>query len=113
MRPGTACGAGLDEEVCGGGFGEGEDVGVALDAALDAEDEVVVAGAGGEVLDGVGDHAVEPADAVFAGDADPAGVVERGDAGGLKEGRLVGGPGVVGCGCSWVMTDGGESLRTL
>ena len=37
---------------------------VALDAALGVEDEVVVALAGGEVLDGVGDHAVEPADAV-------------------------------------------------
>ncbi len=69
------------------GIGRGEDVGVTLDAALDAEDEVVVASAEGELLDGVGDHTVEPAHAVFAGDADPAGAVERTDSGGLEEGR--------------------------
>ena len=51
---------------------------VALDAALGAEEEVVVAFAGGERLDGVGDHAVEPADAVVAGDAEPAGVGRAG-----------------------------------
>ena len=55
----------------------GEDVGVALDAALDAEKEIVISFAGLELLDGVGDHAVEPADAVFAGNAEPTGVFER------------------------------------
>ena len=62
----------FEEEGVGLGCGVSEDVGVALDAALGAEEEVVVAVTGLKVLDGVGDHAVEPADAVFAGDADPA-----------------------------------------
>ena len=59
---------------------------VALDAALGVEHEVVAAVAGREFLDGVGDHAVEPADAVLAGDSDPAGLVERRDAGCVEQG---------------------------
>ena len=77
-------------DLRGGSFeqeavGFGEDVGVALDAALGVEEEVVAAGAGGEVPDGVGDHAVEPADAVGAGDGDPGGAGEGGEAGGGEE----------------------------
>ena len=55
----------------------GEDVGVALDAALDAEEEVVVSFAWLELLDRVGGHAVEPADAVLAGYAEPSGAIDR------------------------------------
>ena len=55
----------------------GEDVGVALDSALDAKEKVVISFAGLELLDGVGGHAVEPADAVFAGYAEPSGAIER------------------------------------
>ncbi len=58
---------------------------VGLDAALGVEEEVVVPFAGFEGGDVVGDHAVEPADAVGAGDADPAGVVERGERGAVEE----------------------------
>ena len=48
---------------------------VTEDAALGVEEEVVVAFAGGERLDGVGDHAVEPAGGVGAGDAEEGSVV--------------------------------------
>ena len=65
-------GSGFEEES----VGIGVDVCVALDATLHAENEAVGAFAGFEVLNGVGDHAVEPADSVFAGGADPAGFVE-------------------------------------
>jgi len=73
-------------ELGGGGLDEksvrlGEDGGIALDAALRVEEEAVVAFVGLQLLDGVGDHAVEPPDAVFAGYAEPAGLIERGDAG--------------------------------
>ena len=85
-------------DLVAGGFeedlvfeGEGGEVG--LDAALGVEGEVVVALAGREGLDGVGDHAVEPADAVAAGDADPADVRERGDGGVVEEGVELGGDG--------------------
>jgi len=76
-------------DLCGGGFEEKgvwccEDVGVALNAALNAEEEVVVPLAGLELLDGVGDHAVEPADAVFASDADPAGGLDGRDSGSVE-----------------------------
>lgn len=71
----------FDEE----GVGFGEDVGIALDASLDTEDEVVAAVAGLEILDGVGHHAVEPADAVLSGDANPACVIEGGDASSCEE----------------------------
>ena len=73
---------GLEEEV----VGFGEDVAVALDAALRVEEEVVAAGAWGEVSEGVGDHAIEPPDAVGAGDFDPAGVLEGDEASGGEEG---------------------------
>jgi hypothetical protein len=72
------------------GIGRGEDVSVALNAALCAEDEVVTAGAGLEVLDGVGHHAVEPAHAVFARDANPARVIGGRDAGSVEEGAKLG-----------------------
>ena len=93
----------LDEE----GVGFGEDVGVALNAALDAEDEVVAAVAGFEVLDGVGHHAVEPADAVLACYANPARVIEGGDASPFEEG------GELGCrwGDGFGMGGGGHSGR--
>ena len=58
-------GVGLEE--CGG---------VAEDAALGIEEEGIAALAGGEGLDGVGGHAVEPADAVVSGDAEPGGFVQ-------------------------------------
>jgi hypothetical protein len=83
-------------DLVAGGFeedgvfeGEGGEVG--LDAALGVEGEVVVALTRRERLDGVGDHAVEPADAVGAGDAEPAGVRERGDGGVVEEGVELGG----------------------
>ncbi len=50
--------------------------GVGLDAALGVEEEGVAAPAGGEGLDGVGGHAVEPADAVVSGDPQPGGLVQ-------------------------------------
>src|SRR5271156_3692874 len=70
----------------------GEDGGVALDAALNAEEEVVGALTGVQILDRVGDHAVQPADAVFSGDTNPTDVVEVRQADALKErGKLWGG----------------------
>lgn len=72
----------------------GEDYGVALDAALNAEQEVIVALACLQILDGVGDHAVEPADAVFSRYTDPTRVVEGGESRVLQQGReLRGGAG--------------------
>ena len=59
---------------------------VALNASLRVEHEVVAAFAGRKTCDGVGDHAVEPADAVFAGDSDPANVVQGGDADAVEQG---------------------------
>ena len=59
---------------------------VALDVALGVEREVVAALAGGELRDGVGDHSIEPAQAVGAGDAEPSDVVERGNGGGTQQG---------------------------
>lgn len=83
----------LDERGDAGAIGCEEDAGlehegdgVGLDAALDGEKEVVVALAGFEVLDGVGGHAVEPADAVVAGDANPSGGGEGSDGGVVEEG---------------------------
>ncbi len=73
--------AGFEQEV----VGLREDVAVALDAALRVEDEVVAALPGGEVADGVCDHAVEPADAVRAGDPDPAGICEGDETGGGEQ----------------------------
>jgi hypothetical protein len=55
--------------------------GIGLDTSLRVEEEGVAALAGLERLDGVGTHAVEPADAVFAGDAEEAEVGARGEAG--------------------------------
>ena len=75
--------------------------GVGLDAALGVEEKVVVAFAGFEGGDVVGDHAVEPADAVRAGDAEPADVFDRGEGGGGEKGVQAGR-----CG-------GGRHLRTL
>ena len=63
---------------------EGGEVG--LDVALGVEREVVAALAGGELRDGVGEHSIEPAQAVGAGDAEPSDVVERGDGGGAQQG---------------------------
>ena len=54
----------------------GEDGGVALDAALNAEEEVVGALVWVQILDRVGDHTVQPADAIFSGDPNPTDVVE-------------------------------------
>ena len=83
----------LDEggDVRAAGFeqkavGEGEGVGVALDAALGAEQEVVVALAGLQLLDGIRRHSIEPAHSVVAGDLDPAGLVERGERGAMEQG---------------------------
>lgn len=45
---------------------------VAEDVALDVEHEVPCAGVGEEVVDGVGDHSAQPAEAVGAADGDPA-----------------------------------------
>ena len=59
---------------------------VALDATLRAEEEVVVHLPGDERLDGVGGHPIQPADAVLAGDLNPADVRDRGDAGGFEQG---------------------------
>ena len=59
---------------------------VGLDLALGVEREVVAACAGGELLDVIGDHAIEPAEAVGTGDAEPCGAVERRDGGGAKQG---------------------------
>ncbi len=68
-------------ELVAGGFEEDrvgfeKDGGVGLDAALGVEEEGVAAVAGGEGLDGVGGHAVEPADTVVSGDAEPGGFVQ-------------------------------------
>ena len=60
---------------------------VALNAALSVEHEVVAALAGREFLDGIGDHAIEPADTVLAGDANPADIFERSNAGCVKQRR--------------------------
>ena len=68
MRPGIRGRSCLDQES----FGFGEDSGVALDASLGVEKEVVSCPAGFQLLDGVGDHTVEPADAIVSGDANPA-----------------------------------------
>ncbi len=48
---------------------------VTKDAPLGVEEEVVAAFAGGERLDGVGDHSIEPACRVGAGDAEEGSVV--------------------------------------
>ena len=82
-------------ELCGGGFEEegvgfSEDVGVALNAALDAENETVGAFAGFQILNGVCDHAVEPADSVFAGGADPASLGKGRYCGFVKQGVELG-----------------------
>jgi hypothetical protein len=63
----------------------GEDGGVALYAALDAEEEVVRALTGLQILDRVGDHSVQPPNAVFSGDPDPTDVVEVRQANVLQE----------------------------
>ena len=63
---------GVEQEIAGTAV----DVSVALDASLGVEDEVVVTLALGQRLDGVGDHAVEPAKTVFAGDADAGAIAE-------------------------------------
>jgi len=73
--------AGLEQE----GVFEKKGGEVALDAALGVEHEVVATLAGGELLDGVGDHAVEPAQAVGAGDANPAGAFERRECGCVQQ----------------------------
>src|SRR5271163_5304354 len=70
---------GVQQDVAGPSI----DVAISLDAPLSIEDEIVVAVTLGEGLDGVRDHAVEPAKAVFAGDADAGAIaqIEAGSAG--------------------------------
>jgi len=59
---------------------------VALDAALGVEQEVVVAFTGGECGDVVGDHAVEPAGGVRAGDAQEGPVGDWGEGRAMQDG---------------------------
>ena len=51
--------------------------GVSLDASLCVEEEVVAALSGGKHLDGVGHHAVEPADSILACHLQPAEIFKR------------------------------------
>ncbi len=81
--------------------------GVGQDAALGVEEEGIAALAGGEGLDGVGGHAVEPADAVLSGDAQPGGFVQ-GDQGRGAEQRRDGIDSGLGFGG---LGDGGEAHR--
>jgi hypothetical protein len=78
---GELFGSGFEEQE----FGFGEDVRVTLNAALRAEHEVVVAMSGLKILDGVGNHSVEPADSVFAGNSEPTDVIEKRGACGVEE----------------------------
>ena len=59
---------------------------VALDAPLGTEDEVVAALARRECLDGIRDHAIEPTDAIFAGNAYPSVTFDRSQAGRGQQG---------------------------
>src|SRR5277367_1070706 len=63
---------GIEEKLLGGAI----DIRVALDASLGVEDEVVVAEAFGKRLNGIRDHAVEPAEAVRSGNPDTGAVAE-------------------------------------
>jgi hypothetical protein len=63
---------GVQQDVAGPSI----DVAVALDAPLSVEDEIVIAVIFGKGLDSVRDHAVEPANTVFAGGADAGSIAE-------------------------------------
>ncbi len=76
------CASGFEEDA----FWRGEGGGDALDAPLGVKEEVEAALTGGEILNGIGDHAVEPANAVFAGDLDPAEIVQWKDDGVMDQG---------------------------
>jgi len=88
-EPGDLIAAGLEQE----GVFEQKRGEVAQDVALGVEREVVAALAGGELRDGVGEHSIEPAQAVGAGDAQPADVVERSETGGAQQGGKLRGVG--------------------
>ena len=63
---------GDDQQV----IGEAVGVAVALDAALGIQHKAIVAGAFGQTLNVVGEHAIEPAHAVRAADGDLAAIAE-------------------------------------
>ena len=62
----------IDQQV----IGEAVGVAVAEDAALRIQHKAIVAGAFGQTLDVVGEHAIEPAHAVRAADGDLAAIAE-------------------------------------
>ena len=79
---------GFKQEMVGGA----KDISIALNAALCVQNEGIVAVTLGQRLHGIGDHAIQPPQAVVSRDADAGEITEVVDGGGMQERGQLGFP---------------------